>query len=95
MISYERWAELLTRHLGVEVYFEECSVEEWAATLTALPSLGRELAEMYAYSAEFGYYGGRTDVVPVRELDLERPPTTMEEYVRKEDWSVLGLTRGD
>lgn len=68
MISMSRWAELLSAHLGTEVYFEQATIAEWADTLTFVPGVGTELAEMYAYSAEFGYFGPWPDIIPIETV---------------------------
>lgn len=66
MIKMSRWAELLSTHLGIDVYFEQATIAEWAETLTFVKGLGIELAEMYAYSAEFGSFGPWSEITPIQ-----------------------------
>ncbi|KAI0063072.1 NAD(P)-binding protein [Artomyces pyxidatus] len=89
MMSLNTWAALWGRIRGVRAYYKELTVAEYDERITLVPGLGRELGEMYAYSAEFGYDGGEEGVIPMTELELERPVTSMEEYIRNEDWSGL------
>ncbi|KAI0056759.1 NAD(P)-binding protein [Artomyces pyxidatus] len=89
MVSFNSWAALWGKVNGVKAYYKELTIDEYDERLTAVPGLGRELGEMHAYGAEFGYDGGEKDVIPMTALELERPVTTMEEYIRNEDWSSV------
>jgi len=58
MTTFTEWTELLNKHLPVEVYFEETSIEDWASKVTVVPGVGLELAEMWKYCEKVGYFGG-------------------------------------
>lgn len=73
-----------------ELVFEQIDGSVWEQ---AMGSVGKEVAEMFAYIDEFGYDGGDPDVVypwQVKErfgVDVEY--TTVEEYIQNEDWSSV------
>jgi hypothetical protein len=116
--TLEEWVNLIGKYSSEEVYLEECSIEEWATKVPA-KDVGIEIAEMWKYVEEVGYFGGdegtggykkitdvsvpfwtftggkamccreqRTDVVVV-QLQLEREPSWVAEYVKKEGRSLL------
>ncbi|KAI0063048.1 NAD(P)-binding protein [Artomyces pyxidatus] len=94
MMSLNEWAALWGRIRGVRAYYKELTVAVYDERITVVPGLGRELGEMYAYAAEFGYDGGEEGIIPMTALELERPVTSMEEYIRNEDWSGLDSAPG-
>ena len=90
MTTMAEWTALLNKHLPVDIYFEECSIDHWAAQITFIPGLGLELAQMYHYFQTVGYFGGDGGGSrPITELKLEGELATMEDYVKNEDWSSL------
>ncbi|KAH8198078.1 hypothetical protein TruAng_007750 [Truncatella angustata] len=86
-MAWPEWVELWGRILGVEAGFKQVSREEFFAG-TPKP-VRDELWDSYEYCADFGYTGGDPEVLTPDQLDVEVPLTSMEEYIRSEDWSSL------
>jgi len=89
MLSFNAWAALLSKALGAKVNYKELTIDEYDERITFHKGVGRELGEMYSYSAEYGYDGGEEGIIPILDLPLRRPAISMEEYVKNEDWSAL------
>ncbi|KAH7141516.1 hypothetical protein B0J13DRAFT_556951 [Dactylonectria estremocensis] len=51
--------------------------------------VGEELADMFEYIGEFGYDGSDPTVVLPKDLGVEVPFHTVEEYFKEEDWSEV------
>ncbi|KAK5052031.1 hypothetical protein LTR84_002835 [Exophiala bonariae] len=70
--THRQWIDLLNRQIAGKVYFEETSVDSWA-NLMSPPGLGLELAEMWKYVEEIGYFGGdkggTTIITEVRKMN--------------------------
>ncbi|KAK3702057.1 hypothetical protein LTR37_015171 [Vermiconidia calcicola] len=70
-----------------KVGYEQISVEKMSE---GAGEFGKEVAEMYEYTTWPGYDGG----VPMlkgedlRNMGFEIPMTTVEEYTKKEDWTL-------
>jgi hypothetical protein len=62
-MSFSAWAALWGKQNKVHAHFKELTVDEHNERIGWLPGLGKELGEMYAYSAEFGYDGSDPGVV--------------------------------
>jgi hypothetical protein len=51
------WVDLISVYTGEKVYLEECSIDKWAEKVPA-KDVGVEIAEMWQYVEEVGYFGG-------------------------------------
>ena len=64
--TFREWTELLNKHLPIQVYFEQTSMNDWSDRVTMIPGLGWELAEMWEYCESVGYFGGEeAGAVPI------------------------------
>jgi hypothetical protein len=73
-MSLSDWAALWAKQNGVRAYYKELTFDEQNERIPWLPGLGKEMGEMWAYSAEFGYYGpeeGQIKMVDVRNVESE------------------------
>jgi hypothetical protein len=73
MLSFEEWAALLSKALGAKVNYKELTVDEYDERVTFFKGAGRELGEMYAYSAEFGFDGREKGIIPVLDVSTLVP----------------------
>lgn len=55
--TYREWIDLLNKQIPHEIYFEETSISAWTEEVP-IPGFGLELAEMWKYVEEIGYFGG-------------------------------------
>ncbi|KAF4631244.1 hypothetical protein G7Y89_g6884 [Cudoniella acicularis] len=86
-MTWPEWMELWGEILGVKAGFRQVEVDEF---FSGVPEpLKRELADAYDYMEEFGYTGGDPDVIAPDQLEVKIPLTSMEEYIRSEDWSSV------
>ncbi|KFY33487.1 hypothetical protein V494_07584 [Pseudogymnoascus sp. VKM F-4513 (FW-928)] len=85
-LTWAAYTELWSRVVGVKAVYEPCSVEEH---VRAVPGgYGEMVGKMYEYATEFGYWGdGDPDVVFPEDLGVEIRHTSIEEFIRSEDWS--------
>ncbi|KAJ4045801.1 hypothetical protein NW761_007819 [Fusarium oxysporum] len=61
----------------------------------AIPGgIGEELADMFEYIGDFGYHGGDPTITFPKDLGVDVPVYTLEEYIKGEDWSeVLAVSQ--
>ncbi|EHK99618.1 putative NmrA-like family domain-containing protein 1 [Glarea lozoyensis 74030] len=72
-------------------FVKALAVEEHAA-LTPGSGQGMEMAEMYGYAQDFGYEAeADPSITYSSDVNPKIPRTSIEEYIRGEDWSSLGL----
>ncbi|KAI9702657.1 MAG: hypothetical protein M1820_006163 [Bogoriella megaspora] len=94
MLSSRDWLRLWAKIVGVErAEYVQCSVDEWD---TALPDgkFGKELADMFKYTGEFGYDGNDSGTIRKDQLGVPlRDLSSVEDYIRNEDWSSIGIGR--
>ncbi|KAL2814510.1 putative hscarg dehydrogenase [Aspergillus cavernicola] len=89
-LTWPEWMAIWGRVLGVEARFEQVSKEEMFAGLPG--ALRQDLEDGYDFIEEFGFTGGDPDVLRPEQLPSLLPLTSMEEYIKGEDWSsVLGI----
>ncbi|KAL5332408.1 hypothetical protein BJX70DRAFT_384223 [Aspergillus crustosus] len=86
-LTWPEWMELWGRILGVEAGFEQVSKEAMFAGLPG--AMRRDLEEGYDFVDEFGFTGGDADVLVPDQLPVKLPVTSMEEYIKSEDWSSV------
>jgi hypothetical protein len=67
-MSFTTWAELWGKQNGVHAYYKELTVDEYNDRISWQIGLGKELGEMYAYSAEFGYDGSQRDITSMTDV---------------------------
>ncbi|KAG4414577.1 hypothetical protein IFR04_012275 [Cadophora malorum] len=88
MMSYNEWTALWAKILGVKATFVRLDrkiVEQ------AIPVIGEEYCDMIEYTGEFGYDGGDKTIVHPKDLGVDVPVMSAEEFIKNEDWSaVLG-----
>ncbi|KAI0153397.1 hypothetical protein BJ166DRAFT_594573 [Pestalotiopsis sp. NC0098] len=85
VMSWEQWAAVWGRVNGVQAGFRRVENEELFRG--APKPLADELWDAHAYFEKFGHTGGDPDVVTPEQLGITKSLTTMEEYIRGEDWS--------
>ncbi|RFU81652.1 nadp-binding [Trichoderma arundinaceum] len=86
-ITWVDYVQLWSKVTGVPATFEKTTVSEHAKL--APGGYGEEIAEMLAYSQDFGYDGGDPSVISAEQLGVDVPVTRIEQYIREEDWSPL------
>jgi len=90
LISWNEYLAIWSRVNKVHVEYQQI---DRAALEQMLGTVGREFADMFQYIEEFGYDGGDPDVVYPWEVKekygVDVKYTTMEEYIKGEDWSSV------
>lgn len=86
--THANMAALWGKILGVPARFKQVSSEECAA---AIPyGAGLDVAQGIAYTSEFGWDGGKLgSVLRPEDVGLKGKMTTLEEYIKSEDWSSV------
>ncbi|KAJ9191950.1 hypothetical protein DTO164E3_8600 [Paecilomyces variotii] len=91
--SWTEYMRLWSKITRVPSSYRQVSPE---AMIDELPDkeYARELADMFLYSSDPGYDGGDGSLLGVdeiREAGIDCPTTSLEEWMRKQDWSpVIG-----
>ncbi|KAJ4178296.1 hypothetical protein NW755_013308 [Fusarium falciforme] len=86
-LSWNEFAALWGKVHGVQCRFQRL---DRAVLENAIPGgVGEELADMYEYIGDFGYHGGDPSVIFPADLGVDVPFTTLEEFIKKEDWSEV------
>ncbi|KAI9717640.1 MAG: hypothetical protein M1812_004585 [Candelaria pacifica] len=89
MISPKEYLKLWTEIHGVRNGgFRELTIKE-AEDLEGGGPTAREAVESYAFTLEFGWDGGDPDVLRPEDLGVGCPTTSIEEYIREEDFSSI------
>lgn len=88
--TWPQWIKSWAKGMGIdesEVNYQQISIEEMAE---GMGEAGKEIAEMFEYSSDFGYLGGQEMLKGegLREMGFEIPMTTVEEYTEKENWTI-------
>jgi len=87
LLPWADYVKLWSSINGVKATFEHSTVKELDEL--APGGYGEEIGEMYAYSQDFGYWGGDPSVVYPKDLGVDVEFTTLEQYIKEEDWSEL------
>ncbi|EGU84473.1 hypothetical protein FOPG_17460 [Fusarium oxysporum f. sp. conglutinans race 2 54008] len=92
LLTWNEYAALWGKIHGVTCRFvplDRKVVEE------AIPGgIGEELADMFEYIGDFGYHGGDPTITFPKDLGVDVPVYTLEEYIKGEDWSeVLAVSQ--
>ncbi|KAM6516744.1 hypothetical protein FALCPG4_014917 [Fusarium falciforme] len=86
-LSWNEFTTLWGKVHGVQCRFQRL---DRAVLENAIPGgVGEELADMYEYIGDFGYHGGDPSVIFPADLGVDVPFTTLEEFIKKEDWSEV------
>ncbi|KAL1795435.1 hypothetical protein ACET3X_005659 [Alternaria dauci] len=86
-LSWNEYATLWGKIHGVTCRFERLDRK---VLEDAIPNgVGEEFAETYEYIAEFGCDGGDLTVVHPKDLGIDLPLYTVEEYIKDEDWMFV------
>ncbi|OHW99276.1 NADB-Rossmann family domain-containing protein [Colletotrichum incanum] len=86
-LSWNEYVALWGKIQGVTCRFERVDRK---VLQDALPGgIGEEFAETYEYIAEFGCEGGDPTVIHPKDLGVDIPVYTIEEYIKDEDWSSV------
>ncbi|KAK0763282.1 hypothetical protein N5P37_004269 [Trichoderma harzianum] len=87
MMTFSTWVEIWGRVLDVQAAYQEVSPGEFYKDFPQ--PVGQELMDTNEYMIEFGYTGGDPEVMYPNELDPNIKTTSMEEYIKGEDWSSV------
>ncbi|KAG6890059.1 hypothetical protein C0995_012517 [Termitomyces sp. Mi166 len=89
MISWNDYMKLWGNILGFPgSRYEQIDIKT-AARLVLDRELGYEIAEGFAFMGEFGFDGGDPTMLHPQDLGVDCPTTSMETYIRNEDWSSI------
>ncbi|KAL3476936.1 hypothetical protein BJX99DRAFT_227194 [Aspergillus californicus] len=86
-LTWPEWMAIWGRVLGVEARFQQVSKEEMFASLPS--AMRQDLEAGYDFIEEFGFAGGDPDVLRPDQLPTPLALTSMEEYIRSQDWSSV------
>jgi len=87
-LTWTEYVKLWSEINGVDAAFSKTTVAEHDKL--APGGYGEEMAEMYAYSMDFGYDGSDPSVVYAESLGVDlHEVTSIEDYIKDEDWSRL------
>ncbi|KAF2180701.1 NAD(P)-binding protein [Zopfia rhizophila CBS 207.26] len=85
-MSWDDWCQIWGKINGVSCRFERSDRKFMDENMVPF---GRELADMFQYIDEFGYDGSDPSVVYPWDLGVDVKVTTVEEYLKKQDWSSV------
>ncbi|KAK7426107.1 hypothetical protein QQZ08_007417 [Neonectria magnoliae] len=86
-LSWNEYAALWGKVLGVTCRFQRIDRK---ILEDAIPGgIGEELADMFEYACEFGYAGRDPNIVYPKDLGVDVPVYTVEQYIKEEDWSEI------
>ncbi|EJD45613.1 NAD(P)-binding protein [Auricularia subglabra TFB-10046 SS5] len=88
--TWPEFVETWGRITGVEVRFRQSSADEMIAA-TPDPNMGIEVADMFLYSSDPGYDGGKDllKAKDIRAAGIDCPMTSWEEWATRQDWSPI------
>ncbi|KAF3396777.1 NmrA-like family domain-containing protein 1 [Talaromyces pinophilus] len=86
-LTLPEWTEIWAKTLGVKAAYEHVSTQVF---FQGVPDeVEKEFTETFTYTDEFGYTGGDPAVKTAEQLGIKLSLTSMEEYIRNEDWSSI------
>ncbi|MCJ1415332.1 hypothetical protein MMC32_001664 [Xylographa parallela] len=86
-MTWPEWTKLWGDILGVKATYKQVSED---AHFSGVPDpVKKEFSETFAYIEEFGYTGGDPEVLTVEQFGIKSTLTSMEEYIKSEDWSSV------
>ncbi|KAI1512229.1 NmrA multi-domain protein [Pyrenophora tritici-repentis] len=86
-ISFNEWCAMFAKVNNVKCVFETIPRKKLEDAMG--PVFGPEVGDIFEYFDKFGFNGGDPDVVFPWDLDISVKRTTMEEYMKAEDWSSV------
>ncbi|KAL5315173.1 hypothetical protein ACEPPN_017824 [Leptodophora sp. 'Broadleaf-Isolate-01'] len=84
-MTMPKFIEIWGRIHGVKVGYEQVSYEEFFEGVP--PAMREELGDSFKFIEEFGHCGGDPAVMRPEQLENKLQLTSMEEYIKNEDWS--------
>jgi len=89
--SWSEYMRLWSTITNVPASYKQITLEQ-LVELIPDKEFAREFEDMCNYSSEPGYDGGDATLVKAADITkagMECPMTTLEAFMRKEDWSVV------
>lgn len=89
-VGFEKYLSEFAKATGARTSYKEITFDDMVAD-TADRDCGIEVAWMFVYSVDPGYDGGM-DVLTaedMRKAGIDCPMTSIEEFVKKQDWSTV------
>ncbi|EON61061.1 hypothetical protein W97_00272 [Coniosporium apollinis CBS 100218] len=89
--SWSEYMRIWSETTGNQTSYKETGLQELIEN-TPDKEFGREIGDMYLYSSNPGYDGGDKTLLKaqdIKKLGAECPMTGLEEWMRKEDWSMV------
>ncbi|KFY27603.1 hypothetical protein V493_03404 [Pseudogymnoascus sp. VKM F-4281 (FW-2241)] len=89
--SWSEFIRLWSKETGVPAKYKEVTLEQFIASVPD-KDFGAEAGDMFAYSSDPGYDGGDKTLMKaedIRKAGIDCPMTSLEEYMKKEDWSSI------
>ncbi|PGH26380.1 hypothetical protein AJ80_01878 [Polytolypa hystricis UAMH7299] len=90
--SWSEYMRLWSKATGQRASYREITLDEFIALFPTDPDTGREIGIMLVYSSDPGYDGGDEGLWKAEDIGkagIECPMTTLEEWMAKEDWSMI------
>lgn len=89
--SWSEYTRMWSTVTGIPAAYKQITVEQFIA-LVGDEALGQETADMFSYSSEPEYDGGDKTLLKANDIKaagIECPMTTLEEFIKNEDWSSI------
>jgi hypothetical protein len=86
-LSFNKWCDIFSKINNVKCVFKEMPLKTFKEA--AGPIYGLELGDMFDYFDRFGFDGGDPSIVFQWDLEIDVKYTTMEDYMKSEDWSSV------
>ncbi|KAH7389162.1 putative hscarg dehydrogenase [Cadophora sp. MPI-SDFR-AT-0126] len=86
-MTMPQFMEIWGKVHGVKVAYEQVSYDEFFEGVPTI--LKEEIGDSFKFIEDFGITGGDPDVLTTAQLDHKLKLTTIEEWIRSEDWSSL------
>ncbi|RJE22645.1 NmrA-like family [Aspergillus sclerotialis] len=91
--SWAEYMRLWGQINSVPACYRQVTLDEMVSSIsTADTEFGREIVDMFSYSTDPGYDGNGPDLLTaqdIREAGIDCPMTSLEGWMRKEDWSCV------
>ncbi|KAK4446013.1 hypothetical protein QBC34DRAFT_305806 [Podospora aff. communis PSN243] len=91
IVGFGEYIRLFGEHNKVPVSYKQVTFDEMVEDTVGDVDTGIEVANMYVYADEPGYDGGMDLLTAedLRKAGIECPMTTLEEWIKKQDWSAV------
>jgi hypothetical protein len=86
-LSFNEWCTIFSKVNNVKCVFKEMSRKAFEDATG--PIYGPELGDMFEYFDKFGFDGGDPSIVFPWDLEIDVNYTTIEAYMKGEDWSSI------